>query len=38
LFLDWSGMTMVLTISELVLVALFMAVRIKAHSEEQRYR
>jgi hypothetical protein len=37
-FLGWGGMTMVLTICELVLVALFMAVRIKAYGEEQRYR
>jgi hypothetical protein len=37
-FLDWSGMTMVLTVCELVLVAFFMAIRIKAYSEEQRYR
>jgi hypothetical protein len=37
-FLDWTGMTMVLTVGELVLVAMFMAVRIKAYGEEQRYR
>jgi len=37
-FLDWEGVTAVLTVCELVLVALFMAVRIKAYSEEQRYR
>jgi hypothetical protein len=37
-FLEWTGMTMILTVAELVMVALFMAVRIKAYGEEQRYR
>jgi hypothetical protein len=37
-FLEWSGMTVILTVAELVMVALFMAVRIKAYGEEQRYR
>jgi hypothetical protein len=37
-FLGWSGMTAALTVCELLLVALFVAVRIKAYGEEQRYR
>lgn len=37
-FLDMSGMTMIFTVAELVLVGMFAAIRIKAHSEEQQYR
>jgi hypothetical protein len=37
-FVSLSGLTLVLTVSELLLVAFYMLLRIKAHTEEKRYR